>query len=59
LATRRKILFFHWLSRGEDPKIHEEKTWAGNCQAWRGEFELLVTHGDRDFDVDSGRCQYP
>jgi len=23
-----------------------------------GEFELLVTHGGRDFDADSARCQY-
>jgi len=22
LATRRNILLFYWLSRGEDPKIH-------------------------------------
>jgi hypothetical protein len=26
LATRRNIPFFYWLSRGEEPKIHEEKT---------------------------------
>jgi len=37
--------------------VNRRNTWAGNCQAWRGELELLVTHGDRDFDVDSARCQ--
>src|SRR5881275_252249 len=31
--------------------VKRRNTWAGNCQAWRGEFELLVTQ--RHHGIDS------
>src|SRR4029077_12316034 len=55
LATRRRIRFFYWLSRQEEktPKFMRKRPEQATARLGGVSFDLLVTHGDRDFDADS------